>query len=97
MSDGIELMRVPVISSRHITAQCADWLDEVTGQPNSALCGFKGGYGWIIFVGDDPLDPDCEHVDVLSPVFAWARVRGYEWVRIDADADLLLALPVYDW
>lgn len=93
----IELMRVPVISSRHVTAECADWLDEVTGQPDSALCGFKGGYGWILFVGEDPLGPDCPHVDVLNPIFTWAKFRGYSWVRLDADADTTQGVPTYDW
>ena len=94
---GIELMRVPVISSKHITGECADWLDEVTGQPDSALCGFKGGYGWILFVGEDPLGPDCPHLDVLNPVFVWAKFRGYAWVRLDADALDVSGLPLYVW
>lgn len=94
---GIELMRVPVISSSHVTAECAGWLDEVTGQPDSALCGFKGGYGWILFVGEDPLGPDCPHLDVLNPVFAWARSNGYDWVRLDEDASPVPDLPTYVW
>lgn len=92
---GIEFMRVPVISSRHVTEACADWLDEVTGQPDSSIGGFRGGYGWILFVGEDPLGPDCSHTDVLNPIFAWARAKGWDWVRLDEDARVVGLLPVY--
>jgi hypothetical protein len=33
----------------------------------------------------------------FSDIFAWARKHGYQWVRIDADGDVVDELPSYDW
>jgi len=95
MDQGIELMRVPVISSSHVTRACGEWLNVATGERDSFICGFEGPYGWILFAGEEPLPPDCPYVDVLSPVLAWARSNGYDWVRLDEDGDPVPGLAVY--
>lgn len=92
----IELMRVPVISSSHITDGCEEWLEDVYNDPTGALPVFKGPFGWIVFVPtpDAPAD-EAPHEDLI-PVLTWAASNGYDWVRLDIDADEVPDLPAYD-
>ena len=89
------IMQVPVISTNHITLETNNQLyhykhgDAPWGQEVIDIDG-----GWLLFVGSNEV---IELPDDLSPLFSWTVAMGYEWLRLDQDADRIPDLPFYDW
>ena len=79
----METMNIPVISTAHLPGP-----EAVKG----VLCA-EYEFGWFLY-----LDPDhgwgLEWYDDLVEHF---RPAGYEWVRLDCDADPVPELKTYDW
>ncbi len=81
------VMTIPVISTQHMPS-------------THSLVSFEGlaatyPGGGFVYLPDDPVD------DVWTiPILTWLRdLYGDEanWLRFDADADVVDELPTYDW
>lgn len=57
-------------------------------------------YGWLMWVPPDPQAHADEHPGLPPEVLTiqrYARTRGCDYVRFDADADKVGDLPAWDW
>jgi hypothetical protein len=91
------------MSTAHVDKATIECLELQTDDvPPSYL---KGDYGWFVSVPfatyDGPAtvashDPATCPED-LRGVLAYARARGYRWICLDRDGDLIDTLPQYKW
>ena len=89
------IMQVPVLSTRHITPDLAELLNNLGSSPapwDQEVIGIEGG--WLLYVGSNEA---TDVPEVLAPLFAWTASLGYEWLRLDQDGDVIADLPAYDW
>lgn len=89
------IMRVPVISTRHIQESTMRAITEQDENLPTVACPTP----WGAFVGVGQTEQDDANLEYpdLFPVFTWAERSGYEWVRFDAEGDDIDDLPVYEW
>ncbi len=93
MSQELEIMRVLVLSTAHLSqdegaTHASDW-------PAYTL---EGEYGFISYVADfNEGDAQWEDWPGLQACAKLAREHGLEWVRFDRDAEEIEGLPTYDW
>lgn len=92
----IEIHRIPVISTAHITQEVSDRLDR-NDNPWVACANYVG-CGYFLYVeepygGEEPV-PQC-----LLDICDWLTKHDFtdRWVRLDGDGDEADDLPVYDW
>lgn len=68
---------------------------------NDPLCPWSNmayEHGWIAPVYAHTDTSDWPHqFAALIPVFEWARANGADYVRFDADGNIVEALPVFNW
>jgi hypothetical protein len=79
------IMTVPSISTAHLPSSDA---------PKKARLYFaEYEDGFFIFIDDVPED------EWLVPIRNWlnAEFNGLNWVRFDADGEIMPELPTYDW
>ena len=93
------VMRVPVISTAHITEDVARELAEtLPGEDFYGLLNAVTPFGGFVacddpdYPSDMPPLPKC-----LRDCFNWAVDEGFEWIRFDADGDQIGELTVYEW
>ena len=89
-------MHVPVISTAHINASTSETLDAaVRASVLEDVVAMPGG--WLVY--GYPLGPteDATTTPDLVRLRAWAGERGYSWIRLDADGDLIPELPTFVW
>ena len=55
-----------------------------------------GGYGWIFYVGEDYGEYGAEHPE-LAAVIEFARSAGYDYLKLDCDAEKIDDLPTFEW
>lgn len=95
-------MNVPVISTGHVSPKTRAWLDHISEEMvldpqrlQTSLLLIVAPYdaGWFMrsFEGRREMLP----VD-LAAVLAWAKKKGYDWIRLDADGDYVDGLNVFD-
>lgn len=85
----LEVMHIPVVSTAHMPGPQA--LDEF--RDSNTVAAYINPYGGILWVGQE--DPE-DLPEWLRPVREWARARGYEWIRFDADAEEQRDLPKFE-
>lgn len=90
-------IQVPVISSAHITQETAELLTRNPDTLPVEVAPYR--YGWFVFIFIPEIDVSLP-AD-LAEVFGWFREQpqfeGANWLRIDADGDVVDGLPTYDW
>jgi len=79
------VMAVPAISTRHMPSSDAPLQDML-------YCA-KYEEGYFIYFDEQPFKPWME------PIRNWlnAEFPGSDWVRFDADGEVMPELPVFDW
>lgn len=94
---GYWVMRVPVISTAHITPAVGQELHELLpGEEFYDTPCMGGAHGSMLYCADtDNLPEDAPQC--LRDVLAWARGEGFDWVRLDADGDSIDGLPEFAW
>ncbi len=91
------VLSMPVISTGHITRSTNDLLTADQLSPSVASCaGYEHGFFLSVPITttstkEQPIPDD------LAIVWAWARVNGFQWLRLDADGDEVEGLPTHDW
>lgn len=90
------LMVAPLISTAHITEDTNNWADELSLLDRNNYMIIPMLYGFMVYVGEDESESKNFPED-LQAVLAWARTRGFQWVRLDRDADTVEELNTYDW
>ena len=94
---GLETPRMLVLSTAHVTKETAlrfqgNWRNELP--PFYA----KGEYGWIIPLQSDGNGEErWQYCSDLLMIRRLAEANGCTWVMLDRDADVVDALPSYDW
>jgi hypothetical protein len=89
------------ISTAHIareTAEALGGLKDHTQAPLFDLVTYTpwSDYGWIFYCGDVEGGFEEEHPD-LAEVLAFACERGFDYIKLDCDADIIDDLPKYQW
>lgn len=92
------IMNVVVISTGHLTPATRQELDETLNSDRvfDNIYTVTFDTGWMFYNTEDPdfLEGDVSP-DLLN-ILCWAYERGYEWVRVDANADPVEELPYYE-
>jgi hypothetical protein len=83
------VLPVPVLSTRHIQEETSHFLNKAAASPLTTLDAFCAAYpeGWFLQV---------PHPD-LQRLFAWARTKSYDWIRLDSVGDELPEILTYTW
>jgi len=84
---------MPVISTCHITA-ATDRIMQDQGDQNPWTYIAPYSEGAFMYIQSEDMEGQPTE---FSDIFAWARKHGYQWVRIDADGDVVDQLPSYEW
>lgn len=94
------IMTVPVISTGHLTPATRQELDETLNSDRvfDNIYTVTFDTGWMFYNTEDPeiLEEDDSVSPDLLDILRWAYERGYEWVRVDADAGPVEDLPYYE-
>lgn len=92
----IDVMKVPVLSTGHISVATRQRFEsEGDANPWCHVAGFEYGYfisiptEWEHAVPPVPAD--------LQALFRWASQRGFAWVRLDSDGEVVAGLPSFSW
>lgn len=94
-----DVMRVPVVSSQHVTKE--DGARLVAADSRDVLATIYDQTGHIVHWGDDETIEDAFPADRFSDAFralvAHFHAQGYTYLRIDAHGEVVEGLPVFDW
>lgn len=94
MTDKLEIMRVLVLSTAHLT----EGEGRARGEDFPCACAEWPSYGFFCYVAD--IDENIPEPDAWPGLYACAKFaasKGLEWVRFDCDADTVDELPQYNW
>lgn len=93
----VEVMKVPVLSTAHVSEKTRDMFD--SGSPQWVSHCAKYDFGWFISIPTEEFECTLEPkpTDDLVALFAWARKHGFGWLRLDSDGSLVSDLPTHDW
>lgn len=91
------VMRMPVISTAHITEATNDRLSSDGGKnPWSHCANYE--FGFFMAIPSSDRFPEAPHPPAdLQAIWAWARQRNLDWIRLDQAGDAVDGLPTYDW
>lgn len=94
-----EFTQMLTISTLHVSEETAEKLDAVCDDSMAVDHWMppvyeKDGYGWFIYVDPDRMDEDIP--TDLKAVLTYAATSGCTWLCMDADADPIPELPVYE-
>lgn len=98
----IEIARMIVCSTSHITAESAKWLKmqgkTIANEAVTDLHMAASSYGWLICCrqwaeNEKPNDLPNDLTNVLE----FARKNDADWINIDCDGPEIETLPTYDW
>ncbi len=92
----IRLMTVPVLSTTHVREEDLAWLEkEAAGNGGPwILCARISDIGFLVWADEDAGVP--ENPKAITDLCRWARAHGYDWFRLDCDAEVIDGLPVYE-
>lgn len=93
---------MPVISTAHIKQETSAWL---TNQKNRYIVAAKYPEGFFVSILDDMYDLGETELRITYPevptelmnTLLWAHRKGYYWVRLDCDGDIIEELPTFEW
>lgn len=105
LPEGTWVMRIPVISSRHVDRVTMERLSGVNDFDLKVIAYPEGVFTSIPSCwtedGDpddvDPNEPDLGLPAELANCLRWAGAHGFYWVRLDWDGDIIDGLRVFDW
>jgi hypothetical protein len=93
------VMRVPVVSSQHVTKE--DGARLMAAEQRDVLATLYDQTGHIVHWGDDKSVDAAFPADRFSDAFralvAHFDAQGYTYLRIDAHGEVVAGLPVFDW
>lgn len=95
MAQEIEIHRMPVISTGHLTEEVAKQLTTDGGMKHRWCSCAPWTFGYFIHLDE----PDEDAPQCLKDIRAWMlkhSIRG-GWVLLDQDAEQMEDLPTYDW
>jgi hypothetical protein len=94
-----ETASIPTIGTAHLSRQTLDLLEREGDSIPWCYCG-PYEFGFFVSV------PTAETIAIMRPcepppddladLWAWARGEGFQWVRLDSDADHVPNLPVFE-
>ena len=98
MSQSFQVMHAPVINIIHLDKATRI---KLSGDRNVFdLYRFVYERGVFVFACDEAtlhMQSDCEDIPAeLADCFRWAWGKGFEWIRLDTDGDVIAGLPVFD-
>ena len=96
-SPNADLSKMLTVSIGHICTSTAQTLnDEALGTTSNMMLSIAGwgGYGWFMWVPNDPEETEGLPAD-LYHIFVYARKVGADYLLIDIDAVVNPDLPVY--
>lgn len=100
MSKELEVVRMPVISTAHLTKEVAEILLK-QGNDNPWVPCANWEYGHFLYLDDPEAREGEDEADItcLYAIRDWLREQGFtdSWVRLDCDAEPVEGLPTYDW
>lgn len=93
------MMSVPVLSTAHVSKATDDFIMmERDSTPWMRCANYDMGY--FISVPDSDLATCPKEMPPapqdLKDIWAWARARDHDWVRLDSNAEVIDGLPTYD-
>ena len=99
---SLEIHKIPMISTAHLTREVADVLTKRRdGNPWCPCAAWD--YGYFLFL-DNPEDCETPVPQCLLDILEWLRkqeVAGVldnsRWVRLDESAEKVDELPTYNW
>ena len=94
---NITILRVPTISTGHLTEEVAAQLTN-QGDKNPWCPCAEWDYGFFLYL-EEPEARGEETPQCLLDIRDWLRAEGFTdcWVRLDCDADQVPNLPAYNW
>ena len=98
MSTSFQVMHAPVISDIHLDASTRA---KITDDRNVlGLHRFVYDHGVFVFAcGETTLHTHADYEDIpsdLANCFRLAWGEGFEWIRFDADGDVIASLSVFE-
>lgn len=99
---SLEIHKIPMISTAHLTKEVADVLTERrNGNPWCPCAAWEFGYFLFLYepeAGRTPV-PQCllDIRDWLRKQEAAGLLDNSRWVRLDGDSDSVDELPTYNW
>ncbi len=93
-----EVRTVIVVSTAHLTAQTAHYLDNTPAKEWPCVGGPYGEYGWFVYAQEENggAGPDAIPDDLFG-VMTWGRKQGFDYILFDRDANRVADLPGHDW
>lgn len=93
----MEISKMLMLSTCHITEKTADWL-----KTDTDLVVFekykKSEYGWFIYVFIDGIEEYLTGVpDDLATILRYAAKLECVWICLESEGDINHELPVYVW
>lgn len=94
-----ETVTIPTIGTAHLSRPTLDLLER---EGDSIPWCYCGPYEFGFFVSVPTAEtiaimrPSEPPPDDLADLWAWARGEGFQWVRLDSDADHVPNLPVFE-
>lgn len=96
MTELLEIRKILVLSTAHVTAETAILLNETDCQKWPLVGGPYSEYGWFVSAHDgDALDRETSP-DLIA-VIAYAKSKDCSMILFDRDADTVDELPTYEW
>lgn len=99
----MEITKALCLSTSHITADTAKWLDRepsTFGKP-LPMTVWKGDYGWFLPCYDadarNQMATEGSAPEELLALLNRAGEADCEFLRLDADGSQMEGLPTYDW
>ena len=87
---------MPVLNTGHIAAETANEFDAHGDKVLWCICA-PYECGWFISVQSDYDSTELSLPPDLRFLFKWALAKGYDWLRLDCDGDIVASLPLYAW
>lgn len=83
------------LSTGHVSAATAEWLDMNARKLISYKIQLKGEYGWLIFALSEEFD--VEVPEDLLKVINYAKAKKCTWIMFDRDGATIDKLPYFEW
>lgn len=98
MNETLEVRRVVVISTSHVSRATATMLDQTPPPEWPCVGGNYADYGWFIYAHDDNCGAGDQRIpDDLFDVMTWARAKGFANILLDRDGDEVDDLKTFEW
>lgn len=90
----MHVMKIPVLSTAHITEDADDWLANAH-DVWAIVASYEGGH--FVSIALYNVEMLSELPAKLVDVLKWAKKNKHDWIRLDRDGDIVPKLPQYEW